>query len=198
MSAAVRSQNRSQEDFFPEDWNWNISQGKVFPQHNIREISIPANAVNLEQLDSIEPVEKDVDIENTTNFDYYIDDESLYEDLDKSVQSRQALNHLNSIFLTSLAPFSLTLSPGSQLTARPGDLVYVEFLLENRGEVTWFLVTGGVGGEVTRVPRERMVFPGEVSFIQTVTPDMVLLSTNESSTISMGVSVRITRLITMR
>ena len=178
----------------PANGRQDPSGGTVFSEDRLDapEISISASApVSFDPLTDSEPLELSDVTENIIDLGDFIDDESLYEDLDRPVQARQSFSPLNSIFLTSFSLFSLKLSPNSKLQAAPGDLIYIDFLLENRGGATKFLISAGAGGEVTQTQavRERMVFPGEVSFIQTISPEMILLNTNDSSTISMGVSI---------
>ena len=111
-----------------------------------------------------------------------IDEEFLYEDVDNVRQS------LTSAFLSSRDPFSVSLSPMSSLMAKAGDLVFIKFVLTNRGPVTKFFLDSGVGGVVGEdLVRQRMVFPGEVSIIQTLEPKLVLLATNQSEEIKVGV-----------
>ena len=123
-----------------------------------------------------------------------LDEEFLYEEVDQSRQS------LSSAFISSKDPFTVTLSPTSSLLAQAGDLVFLKFILTNRGPVTKFFLSSGVGGVVTHtdsltentrkretVPRQRMVFPGEISIIQTLEPEMILLNTNQSEEIKLGV-----------
>ena len=117
-----------------------------------------------------------------------IDQEYLYEDIDTAGRGRDALS---SAFISNKDPFSLTLSPTSSLMTKAGDLHYITFVLQNKAEVTKFLLTAGVGGVVTEEgpapERQRMVFPGQVSVVQSLTPDQVLLNTNMTAEITIAV-----------
>ena len=61
--------------------------------------------------------------------------------------------------------------------------------------MTKFFMDSGVGGVVSEPGagvRQRMVFPGEISIIQTLEPKMVLLNTNQSEEIRIGVIIQFT------
>ena len=124
-------------------------------------------------------------------------DVDLYEDLDQVARL-----DLNSAFISGQDPFSLSLAPTSSLLVTAGELVFVKFILTNRAaSVTKFFLDSGVGGVVRdtgiRVngverdagPRQRMVFPGEISVVQTLQPEMILLNTNQSEEIRVGVRI---------
>ena len=153
--------------------------------NNAPTLVIPSTApesTNLDKLITKDPEER-VDIIS-------LDEDYLYEDIDQSANGRA--DSLRSAFISNHDPFSLTLSPGSSLESSPGKLLFVTFLLRNVGEVTKFFLTSGVGSvasnnETASLSRGRMVFPGQTSFIQTVTPDNILLDRNQSAQIKIGV-----------
>ena len=68
---------------------------------------------------------------------------------------------------------------------------YITFVLQNNAEVSKFQLTAGVGGVVTEEgpapERQRMVFPGQVSVVQSLTPEQVLLNTNMTAEITVAV-----------
>lgn len=120
-------------------------------------------------------------------------DVDLYEDVDL------ARTALNSAFISSHDPFSLTLAPPSSLLVEPGELVFLKFLLTNRAAtLTKFFLESGVGGLVAdnvgvereAAGRQRMVFPGEISVVQTLQPEMILLNTNQSEEVRLGVRIK--------
>ena len=117
-----------------------------------------------------------------------IDQEYLYEDIDTGNRGRDALS---SAFISNKDPFSLTLSPTSSLLTKAGGLHYITFVLQNNAEVSKFQLTAGVGGVVTEEgpapERQRMVFPGQVSVVQSLTPEQVLLNTNMTAEITVAV-----------
>lgn len=117
-----------------------------------------------------------------------IDQEYLYEDIDTGSRGRDALS---SAFISNKDPFSLTLSPSSSLLTKAGGLHYITFVLQNNAEVSKFLLTAGVGGVVTEEgpapERQRMVFPGQVSVVQSLAPEQVLLNTNMTAEITVAV-----------
>ena len=117
-----------------------------------------------------------------------IDQEYLYEDIDTASRGRDALS---SAFISNKDPFSLTLSPTSSLLTEAGGLHYITFVLQNNAEVSKFQLTAGVGGVVTEEgpapERQRMVFPGQVSVVQSLTPEQVLLNTNMTAEITVAV-----------
>ena len=117
-----------------------------------------------------------------------IDQEYLYEDIDTASRGRDALS---SAFISNKDPFSLTLSPTSSLLTQAGGLHYITFVLQNNAEVSKFQLTAGVGGVVTEEgpapERQRMVFPGQVSVVQSLTPEQVLLNTNMTAEITVAV-----------
>ena len=134
----------------------------------------------------------------TVDEDYEeIIDVDLYEDLDQVARL-----DLNSAFISGQDPFSLSLAPTSSLRVTAGELVFVKFILTNRAaSVTKFFLDSGVGGVVRDTgirgngvereagPRQRMVFPGEISVVQTLQPEMILLNTNQSEEIRVGVRI---------
>ena len=173
--------------------NRNISIAREDKLENIQApvllvpVEAPANFDVSQLLLEEESVDDDYDVID-------LDDESLYQDIDHADgQGRQSLT---SAFISSGDSVSLSLSPSSPLVGSPGDLIYVKFLLRNNGDVTKFRMTAGVGGVMdTMVPdtrrhrsRQRMVFPGQSSFIQTLTPDTVLLASNHTEEIKIGVN----------
>ena len=121
-----------------------------------------------------------------------LDEEYLYEDIDKVDDGRHSLS---SAFISNQDPFTLTLSPQSTLKSSPGKLIFVNFILKNRGDVTKFFFKAGVGNpddtddDNNNQRRQRMIFPGQTSFLQTLNPDNVLLDRNQSQEIKMGVGV---------
>ena len=147
------------------------------------EIVIPVNA----------PTNLDVSqllIEDDKGRDYInVNQEYFYEDID--IPSNEKLP-LSSAYISNKDPISLSLTPSSSLLASPGDLHFIRFKLQNNAEVTKFILTAGVGGVVdsdedASILRQRMVFPGQKSFIQTLTPESVLLNTNQTAEITIGV-----------
>ena len=147
------------------------------------EVSIPVDA----------PSNFDVNKLILENNDSPFDDDYYYTDID-TIVGQERLTLLPSAFISNKDPISVTMLPSSNLEAAPGDLIFVKFLLRNNQDVKKFYLTAGVGGysmldkTEERLERQRMVFPGQTSFIQTVSPESVLLAQNQTSEIQIGVS----------
>ena len=162
-----------------------ITNQDILERIDAPEIVIPVNV----------PANFDVNqvvIDDDNGRDYInVNQEYFYEDID--VPSNEKLP-LSSAYISNKDPIFLSLSPSSSLLASPGDLHFVRFVLQNNEEVTKFTLTAGVGGvidndEDATIQRLRMVFPGQKSFIQTLTPESVLLNTNQTAEITIGVMI---------
>ena len=152
-------------------------------------IEVPVDAPLTFDINMLQSETGDEDYEEIIDLD-------LYEDVDL------ARHDLNSAFISAKDPFTLSLAPTSSLLVTAGELVFIKFILTNRAaSVTKFFLESGVGGVVTdsgirgngverEAPvRQRMVFPGEISVVQTLQPEMVLLNTNQSEEIRLGVRI---------
>ena len=174
--------SREIQTFFGESKTRSASQSNdILERIDTPELIIPVDA------------NEDFDINNALEEEEYsdiidIDQEYLYEDIDTASRGRDSLS---SAFISNKDPFSLTLSPTSSLLAKAGGLHYITFVLQNNAEVSKFLLTAGVGGLVREEgpapERQRMVFPGQVSVVQSLTPDNVLLNTNMTAETTISV-----------
>ena len=160
-----------------------ITNQDILERIDAPEIVIPVNApTNLDVNQLLQEDDKGRDYIN-------VNQEYFYEDID--IPSNEKLP-LSSAYISNKDPISLRLSPSSSLLAAPGNLHFVRFELQNNAEVTKFTLTAGVGGVVdtdddASIQRQRMVFPGQKSFIQTLTPESALLDTNQTAEITIGV-----------
>ena len=175
--------SREIQTFFGESKTLSASKSNdVLDRVDTPELIIPVDAT--EDFDINNAPEQEEDYSDIID----IDQEYLYEDIDTDTRGRDSLS---SAFISNKDPFSLTLSPTSSLLTKAGGLHYITFVLQNNAEVSKFLLTAGVGGVVREEgpapERQRMVFPGQVSVVQSLTPDNVLLSTNMTAEITIAV-----------
>ena len=175
--------SREIQTFFGESKTLSASKSNdILDRVDTPELIIPVDAT--EDFDINNAFEKEEDYSDIID----IDQEYLYEDIDTATKGRDSLS---SAFISNKDPFSLTLFPTSSLLTKAGGLHYITFVLQNNAEVSKFLLTAGVGGVVREEgpapERQRMVFPGQVSVVQSLTPDNVLLSTNMTAEITIAV-----------
>ena len=174
--------SREIETFFGESKTLAASTNKDFLEKiDAPELIIPVDA------------SKDFDINNIAHEKEYsdvidLDEEYLYEDTGSPSRGRDSLS---SAFISNKDPFSLSLSPTSSLQTRAGGLHHITFQLQNHAEVSRFQLTAGVGGVMSdkTAQRQRMGFPGQLSVIQSLAPESVLLTTNQSAEITIGVRI---------
>ena len=171
--------SRESQTFFGES---KTSSASILERIDTPELIIPVDAT--EDFDINNALEEEEEYSDIID----MEQEYLYEDIDTASRGRDSLS---SAFISNKDPFSLTLSPTSSLLAKAGGLHYITFVLQNNAEVSKFLLTAGVGGVVRgegpAPERQRMVFPGQVSVVQSLTPDNVLLNTNMTAEITIAV-----------
>ena len=175
--------SREMQTFFGESKKLSSSKTNEFVDRiDTPELVIPVDAT--EDFDINNALEEKEEYSDIID----IDQEYLYEDIDSVSRGRDSLS---SAFISNKDPFSLTLSATSSLLAKAGGLHYITFVLQNNAEVSKFLLSAGVGGvigeEGPAPERQRMVFPGQVSVVQSLSPESALLNTNMTADITIAV-----------